>query len=143
MFRFIPCLHIFLIGLFWNHGGPSPWFHVKFFTFNQYTWDKSYPECCSELNWLTLETQRDMLTCCQVYKTINHLDCITFTRYFTFSGTHTRSHSSLGCSHSRINAFRHSFFVRSPFLWNTLPFDIVSLVWRASALIKVFKVLLQ
>ena len=94
---------------------------------SSYTWDKSYPECCSELSWLALETQRDMLTCCQVYKTINHLDCIPFARYFSFSGTHTRSHSlSLRCSHSRINAFTHSFFVRSPFLWNTLSFDIVS-----------------
>ena len=27
---------------------------------------------------------------------------------------------------SRINSFRYSFFVNIPFLWNTIPYDIVS-----------------
>ena len=26
----------------------------------------------------------------------------------------------------KANVFRHSFFIRSPFLWNTLPFDLAN-----------------
>ena len=91
-----------------------------------FKWNKSYEDCCNELNWVTLERRRDILTCCQVYKIVNNLDCIRFQHYFSFSKTITRSHSlSLVCNHSRINSFRYSFFIRSAFLWNSLPSDLV------------------
>ena len=91
-----------------------------------FKWNKSYEDCCNELNWVTLERRRDILTCCQVYKIVNNLDCIRFQCYFSFSNTITRSHSlSLVCNHSRINSFRYSFFIRSAFLWNSLPSDLV------------------
>ena len=85
-----------------------------------FKWNKSYEDCCNELNWVTLERRRDILTCCQVYKIVNNLDCIRFQCYFSFSNTITRSHSlSLVCNHSRINSFRYSFFIHSAFLWNS------------------------
>ncbi len=70
-----------------------------------FSWDKSYQQCCIELNWLTLETRRDFHTCCQVYRSLNNLDCIPFSTYFSFNTHNTRSHPlSLQCSHSRINS---------------------------------------
>ena len=51
---------------------------------------------------------------------------ILYYYYYSFSNTITRSHSlSLVCNHSRINSFRYSFFIRSAFLWNSLPSDLV------------------
>ncbi len=50
-----------------------------------FSWDKSYQQCCIELNWLTLETRRDFYTCCQVYRSLNNLDCIPFSTYFSFN----------------------------------------------------------
>jgi hypothetical protein len=58
-----------------------------------YTWSKSYNECCNELQWTTLDQRRDILTCCQVYKIVNHLVCIPFNRYFSFSSCTSHSHN--------------------------------------------------
>ena len=53
--------------------------------------------------------------------------CIPFDCYFSFvKHTATRSHAlSLFCKPSRINAFRYSFSINAPFLWNTLPHDVM------------------
>ena len=52
---------------------------------------------------------------------------IDFSRYFHLNTLATRSHSlTLNLLSSTINAFRHSFFVASPLLWNSMPFDILS-----------------
>ena len=100
-----------------------------------FSWSKSYEECLNELHWTTLSQRRDILTCCQVYKIVNHLDCIPFQHYFSFSLCKSRSHNlKLSCNHSRINSFRHSFSIHSPFLWNPLPSDIVN-----SQSLKLFK----
>ena len=102
-----------------------------------FKWTKSY-ECRSELGWMTLdEGRRRMLTCCQLYKIVNNLacshaakivnnlDCLSFNDYFTFNHSVTRSHRlNVNYLSSRVHAFRYSFFVNSPFLWNALPLDI-------------------
>ena len=53
---------------------------------------------------------------------------IDFSQYFQFNTLATRpSHSlTLNLLSSTINAFRHSFFVTSPLLWNSIPFEILS-----------------
>ena len=82
------------------------------------SWTVSYECCCKELHWPSLQSRRDVLTCCQIYKIVHKLDCIDFSRYFSFTPlSHTRSHNlTLFCKPSRINVYRHSFFIRSPFL---------------------------
>ena len=51
---------------------------------------------------------------------------IPFNSHFKFSSTNTRSHSlSLTTSSSTINAYRFSFFINSPFLWNSEPVEIL------------------
>ena len=53
---------------------------------SSYSWNnKSYEDCCKDLNWLTLETRRDVAICCQVFRIIHHLDCIHFDDYFSYS----------------------------------------------------------
>ena len=91
-------------------------------------WSRPAQDICDKLSWPTLERRRQFLVCCQVYKLINNLDCIPFSRYLSFNRAfHTRSDTlTLFCSHSRINAFRYSFFVHCSFVWNNLPFDVAN-----------------
>ena len=92
-----------------------------------YKWSKTYSEVINHLGWKTLEDRRNIQICCQTYRIIHHLDCIPFDCYFSFvKHTATRSHAlSLFCKPSRINAFRYSFSINAPFLWNTLPHDVM------------------
>ena len=61
--------------------------------------------------------------CCQLYKTVNHLDCLAFEDYYSFNTSITRSHRyCINLLQSRVNVYRYSFFVNAPFLWNALPF---------------------
>ena len=94
---------------------------------NTFRWNKSYEECCGELRWPTLQQRRDWLTLYQTYKIVNHLDCLDFDTYYSHSASSTRSHNlSLECKTSRINSYRYSFFIKNPFLWNTLPYSVSS-----------------
>ena len=92
-----------------------------------YSWNKSYEQELHELQWLTVNQRHHFLSLCQVYKTVNRLDCIKFSDYFSYSTRSVRNCHSLQLSYtsSRINAFRYSFFVNSPFLWNKLPSSVV------------------
>ena len=68
-----------------------------------------------------------LLSCCQTFKIIHNLDYLNFDDYLCFNQSSTRSHSlTLHCARSRINSFRYSFFVNIPFLWNSIPYDIVN-----------------
>ena len=78
-----------------------------------FTWSKSYDECRRELQWTTLKQRRDILACCQIYKIVNHLDCIPFHQYFSFSSGNSPSHNlKLSCKHSRINCSGFSFLYK-------------------------------
>ena len=93
---------------------------------NSFQWTKSYSDCRHELGWQTLVQRRDLLSCCQIYKMVNHLDCLVFEDFLSFNSTVTRCHHfCINYIQSRVNTFRHSFFVNAPFLWNTLPLDVV------------------
>jgi len=90
-------------------------------------WSKTYEECRSQLRWPTVQQRHQLLSCCQTFKIIHNLDCLNFDDYLCFNQSPTRSHSlTLRCTRSRINSFRYSFFVNIPFLWNTIPYDIVN-----------------
>ena len=94
-----------------------------------FCWSKTSEECLSHLNWVTVRQRHLLLSCCQAFKIINNLDCIRFDDYLRFNKSSTRSHRfTLCCTRSRINAFRYSFFINIPFLWNTIPFDYLHMV---------------
>ena len=93
---------------------------------NTFQWTKSYSDCRREIGWQTLAQRRDILSCCQIYKMVNHLDCLVFEDFLSFNSTVTRCHHfCINYIQSRVNTFRYSFFVNAPFLWNTLPLDVV------------------
>ena len=93
-----------------------------------FTWSKRYDEALKDLHWPTLELRRHFLSLCQIYKIVHNLACISFFKYFAFKTVNTRSHKlSLLCKSSKLNSFRYSFFINAPFIWNKLPFEIVSL----------------
>ena len=94
---------------------------------SSFTWSKSYDQCRILLKWPTLEKRYDLLSCCQLYKIIHHLDCLDFNTYFSFKTTSTRSKHQfiLSIPNSRVNCYRYSFFIRVSFLWNSLPSNIV------------------
>ena len=92
-----------------------------------YSWSNSYVEELEQLSWHTVNQRHQFLSLCQIYKIVHSLDCIQFRDFFTYSLTpsYNNQQLTLSCTTSRINAFRYSFFVRSPFVWNKLP-SIVS-----------------
>ena len=56
---------------------------------------------------------------------------MSFFDYFQFNISSTKSHPvTLVCKQSVVNAYRYSFFVNLIFIWNRLPFSIVSVSSR-------------
>ena len=89
-------------------------------------WSKSYAQARNELHWPSVHQCHTLLICCQMYKIIKSPDCIDFNLYFSYASRISRHHSlTLSCIHSRVNSFRYSFFVNTPFLWNSFSSDIV------------------
>ena len=74
--------------------------------------------------------RRDYFTICTLYCILHITTAIDFSQYFQFNTLATRSHSltlnPLNLLSSIINAFRYLFFVTSPLLWNSVPFEILS-----------------
>ncbi len=57
--------------------------------------------------------------CCQTYKILNSLDCINFEKYFRLTTTNTRHHHlTLFCEQSRINCYRHLYFINAPYFYS-------------------------
>ena len=90
-------------------------------------WSKSSSVCVRELKWPTLKVRRDYFSIWTLYSILHQATAIDFSSYFHFNNLPTRSHPlTLNLVSSSINAFRHSFFVASPLLWNSVPPDILS-----------------
>ena len=89
-------------------------------------WSKSYDEELNELGWPTISQRHTLLVGSQVYKIVHSLDSIDCSRYFVLRNGRTRSQNSIVCIQSRINSFRYSFFVNSPFIWNSLPLEVTN-----------------
>ena len=67
---------------------------------------------------------------------------MSFSDYFEFNTFSTKSHSkTLVCKQSVVNAYRYSFFVNSIFIWNRLPFSVVSVSSRSVFHSSVYKLL--
>ena len=89
-----------------------------------FQWSKSSAICVGEFGWPCLKVRRNYFSIWTLYCILHKTTAIDFSRYFQFNTLATRSHSNL--LSSTINAFRYSFFVASPMLWNSIPFDVLS-----------------
>ena len=107
-------------------GGAARWVSGARWDKQHSCWSSSYSDSCHDLQWLTLHQRRLLLCQCQTFKITRDMDCIKFTDYFAFKSRTLRSHPySLAIPQSRINAFRFSYFVNAPFIWNQLPSSIL------------------
>ena len=90
-------------------------------------WTKSSDECLRELEWPSLGQRRNYGCVTMLYAILNKLTPIKFSDYFQINDLLTRSHPlTIRCLPSSINAFCHSFFVNSIFIWNLIPFDVLA-----------------
>ena len=93
-----------------------------------HNWSRSSDSCLQELHWPTLHTRRSYFSTSLTHDILHNRVAIPFSKYFQFSITVTRSHPmSLFIPSSTINSRRFSFFINSPFLWNTIPHRILKL----------------
>ena len=92
------------------------------------SWTKSSDSCLQELNWSPLHTRRSYFSISLTHDILHNRVAIPFSRYFQFSTTIIRSHPMTLCiPSSTINPYCYSFFVNTPFLWNTIPLRILQL----------------
>ena len=97
-----------------------------------FSWDKSYSDCLRELNWSTLACRRHHYMIDYVHSILHNRNSLLFDDYFRFNCSSTRSHAlSIQLIMSTINSYRYSFFVNVVFLWNRVPFNILSVVNKA------------
>ena len=95
---------------------------------SSYCWTKSTDDCLAELKWPSIHQCHVYFTICQMV--LHHQN---FTNHFQLSNTSTRSHPlTIRTVPSSINSYRYSFFVNSPFLWNTIPYTILKIKQSSS-----------
>ena len=93
-------------------------------------WAKSSSECIRELGWPSLELRRNFSCIVMLYTIYNNLTPIKFSEYYRLNVLSTRSHAlTIYPLPSSINSYRYSFFVNSVFLWNRIPYDVLSAPW--------------
>ena len=91
-------------------------------------WSKSSDSCLQELHLSPLHTRRAYFSLSLAHDILHKRVAIPFSQYFQFSTTTTRSHPMTLCvPSSTINPRRYSFFVNTPFLWNSIPLRILQL----------------
>ena len=91
-------------------------------------WNKSSDDCLDALCWPTLGSRQDYLSLSMLYDILNKRSSLVYYNYFhkntNFTGAHELSIVPL---QSSINCYQYSFFVNTAFLWNKVPFDILSM----------------
>ena len=88
-----------------------------------YSWSKSSDECITELKWPSIHQRHVYFSICQVHDIFH---CHNFVNHFQLSNAPTRSNPlSIQPIQSSINSYRYSFFINSPFLWNSIPYVIL------------------
>ena len=91
-------------------------------------WNKSSDDCLDVLCWPTLGSRRDYLSLSMLYDILNKRSSLVYYNYFHKNTNFTRAHElSIVPLQSSINCYRYSFFVNTAFLWNKVPFDILSI----------------
>ena len=65
-----------------------------------------------------------------LYAILNNLTPIIFSEYYQLNKLLTRSHPlTIYLLPSSINGYRYSLFVNLVFLWNSVPYDVLSAPW--------------
>ena len=91
-------------------------------------WSKSSVDCVSELAWPALSARCNYLSLTLFYDIINNHQLLSLPTSIQFNRLLTKSHSLfLIPLTSSINCYRFSFFVNTIFLWNQIPYSILSL----------------
>ena len=86
----------------------------------------SLDECIQALKWPTIQQRHTYFTVCCIHDSLHHRNSLPFSEHFQLLQAPTRCHTlSVRPVTSSINSFRYSFFVNSPFLWNTIPHSIL------------------
>ena len=95
----------------------------------QNQWSKSSNVCLQELHWPTLSSRRNYLNVSMMYDILHgQYNSLKISDYCTFNTSCTRAHSlSFLPPQSTINSHRYSFFVNTAFIWNTVPYTILTL----------------
>jgi len=92
-----------------------------------YQWTKRSDICLEELKWPPLEHRRNYYAVLMLYSILHGLSPISFNEHFQFNSFPTRSHPlTLMIKNSTINVCRYSFFINTPFIWNQIPYGILS-----------------
>ena len=89
-------------------------------------WSKSSDNCFDALCWPTLGSRLDYLSPSMLYDILNKRTSLVYHNY-SHKNSFNRAHElSIVPLQSSINCFRYSFFVNTAFLWNKVPFHILS-----------------
>ena len=94
----------------------------------QKCWSRSSDSCLDQLKWPSLHDRQKYFMICQLHSIFNNYSAIPFKKHFTMSNRHSCANPfSIDISMSTINPYRYSFFINSPFLWNTIPSKILQI----------------
>ena len=85
--------------------------------------EMSYEKRCKLLGWSTLERRREHFSLVVCYKTVFEFNWLESRDYFEYCNNNTRSNNpiKIHMKSTKVNAFKHSFFVRIVKEWNNLP----------------------
>ena len=90
-------------------------------------WSKSSDDCLDALCWPTIGSHRDYLLLSVLYDIPNKRTSLFYCDYF-HNTSFTRAHElAIVPLQSSINCYQYSFFVNTVFLWNKVPFHILSM----------------
>lgn len=107
-----------------------------------YSWTHSSDVCISRLGWPSIMARLTASCLLFVFDLLHKRFAMSFSDFFKFNTSVTKSHSmTLVCKQSVVNAYRYSFFVNSVFIWNRLPFSVVSVTSRSVFRSSVYKFL--
>lgn len=105
------------------------WIQNSRYDSDTHKWTKSSDVCVQELKLPTLTLRRSYYSLLMLHSIIHKMSPIDFDTHFELNQLSTRSHPlTLIPRTSTINAYRYSFFVNIAFMWNKIPYDILSIV---------------
>jgi len=88
-----------------------------------------FPVCYIGLKWPSLHSRSSYFSVSIVHDIPHQQISIPFNQHFQFSTTNTWSNQLLHCiSSTTINPYCYSFFVNTPFVWNSIPRHILQFV---------------
>ena len=92
------------------------------------TWTKPSDQCLEELGWPSLKSHHDYLSVSLLYDIIHNKITVKFNDFCSFVYSCTRYHSfCIALLQSIIISFHFFVFGNTPFIWNKIPFSILSL----------------